>query len=49
MKEIDKSKIDYIFVSSGIKVKTVCVPHEDPIEGVYLSDHNPIIAHIFIK
>lgn len=44
-----KSKIDYIFVSSGIKVKSVCIPHEDPIEGVYLSDHNPIVAHILIK
>ena len=49
MKLTDRSKIDYIFVSSGIKVKECVIPHEDPIGGVYISDHNPIIAYILIK
>lgn len=44
-----RSKIDYIFVSRDAKVKSVYIPYEDPIEGMYLSDHNPIIAHILIR
>lgn len=46
---ISRSQIDYIFVSRDAKVKSVFIPHEDPIEGMYLSDHNPIIAHILIR
>lgn len=46
---IFRPKIDYIFVSRDAKVKSVYIPHEVPIEGMYLSDHNPIIAHILIR
>ena len=40
--------IDYIFVSPGVKVKTYEVLPEK-LEGIYISDHNPIQAVIEIK
>lgn len=46
---LGKAKIDYIFVSKDIKVESVIIPYENPINGVFLSDHNPIIANILIK
>ena len=46
-REIKKrGKIDYIFVSKQVKVLNVYIPKEDPIGGIYLSDHNPVIATI---
>ena len=33
----------------ALKVESVIIPYENPINGVFLSDHNPIIANILIK
>ena len=49
IKDSNRPKIDYIFVPEGCKVKSVSIPREDSIDGVYMSDHNPVIAHIFIR
>ena len=35
-------KIDYIFVTRGLKVKTEAKIWDDSHEGIYLSDHYPI-------
>ena len=43
-----KAKIDYIFVSKKIKVISVVIPRENPLNGVFLSDHNPIIANVLL-
>lgn len=44
-----RSKIDFIFVSTGIKVKECVIPQEDPVNGVYLSDHNPVVSILQMK
>lgn len=48
IKDSNRPKIDYIFVPKGGKVKSFSIPREDSIDGVFMSDHNPIIAHIII-
>lgn len=42
-------KIDYIFVNDSTEVQSVVIPEETPVNGVYLSDHNPIISVITLK
>lgn len=41
-----REKIDFIFVSSGIRVLKSEIPKEGNRTGAYLSDHNPQIADI---
>lgn len=41
-----REKIDFIFVSSGIRVLKSEIPKEGDRAGAYLSDHNPQIADI---
>ena len=41
-----RNKIDFIFVSDNVKVKKVDIPQEEPVLGVYLTDHNPVIVDI---
>jgi endonuclease/exonuclease/phosphatase family metal-dependent hydrolase len=48
-KMTDRSKIDFIFVSPGIKVKQCVIPQEGPANGVYLSDHNPLVSILQMK
>ena len=43
-----RTKIDYMFVSKGIMVRSVDIPVEEPVNDIYLSDHNPLILHIKI-
>ena len=33
-------------VSQGVKVKQCVIPQEEPVNGVYLSDHNPVISQL---
>lgn len=44
--DAEREKIDFIFVSSGIKVLNSEIPQEGEKSGEYLSDHNPQIADI---
>ncbi len=46
-REAERVKIDYIFVSPGIHVDTFQSVFEEA-DGVYLSDHNPVIANILL-
>lgn len=39
-------KIDFIFVTPQIKVNSSYIPQEANQEGKFLSDHNPVIAHL---
>lgn len=43
----DQEYIDYIFVSKDVKVLNYEVV-EDKLDGVFLSDHNPIFAKIIV-
>ena len=40
----DTSKIDYIFADADTKVVSSEVYNDVPVDGVYVSDHYPIIA-----
>ena len=44
-----RKKIDYIFVSKDAKVRSFEIPIEESKNGIYLSDHNPLISHIHFK
>lgn len=44
--DVKREKIDFIFVSSGVRVLTSEIPQEGKKAGGYLSDHNPQIADI---
>ena len=44
--DAEREKIDFIFVSSGIRVLDSEIPQEGKRTGEYLSDHNPQIADI---
>lgn len=49
-RKVDKrKKIDYIFVSQPFDVENVLIPQENPKDGVFLSDHNPVIATITLN
>lgn len=48
-KKSDREKIDYIFASPDIEVKSVSIPEEHSLDGVYISDHNPVICMMVIK
>ena len=39
-----RGKIDYVFVKGVKKVKQVHIPREKALNGVFLSDHNPILS-----
>ena len=41
-------KIDFIFVTSNIKVTDSFIPKEAESEGKFLSDHNPQIVHLIL-
>jgi len=48
-RKMDKRKrVDFIFVSDSIDVNTFNIPQEHQ-QGVYLSDHCPVISNITIK
>ena len=36
--------VDYIFVTNKVLVKSIIIPEEKKANGVYMSDHNPVIA-----
>ncbi len=42
-------KIDYIFVKNGTACENAYVVPDAPVEGVYISDHNPVCAYIEIN
>lgn len=44
-----RKRIDFIFVSEGIKVRKAMIPLEKDINGTYMSDHCPVIADLKIK
>ena len=47
---MDKRKrVDFIFVSDSIDVNTFNIPQEAEQQGIYLSDHCPVISNITIK
>jgi len=47
---MDKRKrVDFIFVSDSIDVNTFNIPQEEQQQGIYLSDHCPVISNITIK
>ena len=37
-------KIDYIFADSRLKAAECYIVPDEPVDGVYVSDHNPIVA-----
>ena len=39
-----RRKIDYVFVKGVKKVKQVHIPREKALNGVFLSDHNPVLS-----
>lgn len=39
-------RIDFILVTPTLRVKSFNIPEEQKINGVYISDHNPVIALI---
>ena len=41
-----RKKIDYIFVTKDITVKSVDIPIEESVNDIFLSDHNPLISYI---
>ena len=42
----NRRKIDFIYVSDNVKVRKVDIPQEEPVHGVYLTDHNPVLVDI---
>ena len=47
---MDKRKrVDFIFVSDSMDVNTLNIPQERQQQGIYLSDHCPVITNITIK
>ena len=47
---MDKRKrVDFIFVSDSIDVNTFNIPQETELQGIYLSDHCPVISNITIR
>lgn len=45
----ERKRIDFIFVTSDYWVRNVVIPQEKQIEGVYLTDHNPILVSLNLK
>jgi len=46
--ENDRNIIDYIFVNEGVEVTKYSVLDEK-LDGIFLSDHNPVVANIVLK
>ena len=44
-----RKRVDFIYVSDSIDVNTFNIPREEKVQGVYLSDHCPVISNITIK
>lgn len=44
-----RKRVDFIFVSDSIEVNSFNIPKEEELEGIYLTDHCPVIANITIK
>ena len=44
-----RRKIDFIFASPDIEVENVNIPEERPVDGIYMSDHNPVICMLEIS
>ena len=44
-----RKRVGFIFVSDSIDVNTFNIPQETEQQGVYLSDHCPVISNITIK
>lgn len=44
--EVKRKMVDYIFVSKDIIVNEIDIPVEFPINNIYLTDHNPVIANL---
>ena len=44
-----RKRVDFIFVSDSINVNTFNIPKEEQQQGVYLSDHCPVVSNITIK
>ena len=41
-------RIDYVFITDQIRVNSLFIPKEKDVNGVFLSDHNPIIVYLSI-
>lgn len=44
-----RKRVDFIFVSDSIDVNTFNIPQETEQQGVYLSDHCPVVSNLTIK
>lgn len=44
-----RSKIDYIFTNMPCDINESVLYHDEPVEGVYLSDHSPVGAFIEVE
>ena len=44
-----RKRVDFIFVSDSIVVNTFNIPKEEQQQGIYLSDHCPVISNITIR
>ncbi len=44
-----KSKIDYIFTTADGNCEDSYVVEDVPVDGVYISDHNPVVAFIEVE
>lgn len=42
-------RCDHVFVTNGIKVAEIEIPREAPANGVYLSDHNPVLVNLVVN
>ena len=45
----DKIKIDYVFTNAPFDLNESYVVEDNPADGVYISDHNPVCAFIEIN
>lgn len=43
---VKRKMVDYIFVTKDLSVDKIDIPVEYPINNIYLTDHNPVIADI---
>lgn len=43
------AKIDYIFTNMPCDINETVLYHDEPVEGVYLSDHSPVVAFVEVE
>ena len=48
-KKKDRIKIDYVFTNAPFDINESYVVEDEPADGVYISDHNPVCAFIEIN